>query len=214
MIIRWLGHACFYCYGDGVSLLTDPFDSYVGYSLPNVEVDLVTVSHDHDDHNAVNVLPGCPEVVKGPGVHKVKGLEIKGFPVFHDEVKGAKRGKNVIYIWEMDGVRLCHLGDLGHLLEPDTLEQIGSIDILMVPVGGIYTIDASAACKVVEQLGPRLVIPMHYSTPHLSFELDPLDNFTENFEQVRELESWEGALENLPDQQEVMVLQYPQQPSP
>jgi L-ascorbate metabolism protein UlaG (beta-lactamase superfamily) len=208
MIIRWMGHSCFYCQGSGVSLLTDPFNHEVGYRIPDLEVDLVTVSHDHYDHNAVDLLPGQPEVVKGAGLHQVKGLKIKGIPSFHDEVKGAKRGENVIYKWEMDGVRLCHLGDLGHLLEPAAVEQIGQVDILMVPVGGVYTIDAAAACKVVEQLNPRLIIPMHYSTPALSFELGALSDFTKNFARVQKIKVWEGTEENLPVEQEIAVLSY------
>lgn len=208
VIVRWLGHACFYCQGEGVRLLTDPFDPQVGYPLPDMEADVVTVSHDHYDHNAVSVLRGCPEVVRSPGVHLVKGLEIRGFSVFHDEAGGARRGKNTIYVWEMDGARLCHLGDLGHLLDETTVERIGMVDILMVPVGGVYTIDAAGARRVVEQLNPRLVFPMHYRTPHLSFKLGPLEDFTRRFERVRQEKTWEGTAESLPGKQEVVVLDY------
>ncbi|HHW28971.1 MAG TPA: MBL fold metallo-hydrolase [Syntrophomonadaceae bacterium] len=208
MIIRWLGHACFYCQGEGLGLLTDPFDQQVGYPLPAVEADLVTVSHDHYDHNAVDLLPGDPEVIREPGEHKYRSLLVKGYSVYHDEVKGAKRGKNIIFSWEMDGVRLCHLGDLGHLLDAKTIEAIGELDILMVPVGGVYTIDAKEAREVVNQLKPRVIIPMHYKTPHLSFELEALDNFTKYFERIRREKHWQGTKDDLPSEQEVVVLDY------
>jgi len=208
VIIRWLGHACFYCQGEGLRLLTDPFDQQVGYPLPDVEADLVTVSHDHYDHNAVDLLPGNPEVIRSPGEHSFKSLVVKGYPVYHDEVKGAKRGKNIIFTWEMDGVRLCHLGDLGHLLDGKTIEAIGEVDLLMIPVGGVYTIDGKEAREVVNQLQPRVVIPMHYKTPHLSFELGPLDNFTKYFEKIRREKQWQGTANDLPSEQEVVVLDY------
>lgn len=208
VIIRWLGHSCFCCQGDGVDLLTDPFNEEVGYPLPKIKVDVVTVSHDHYDHNAVSLLPGDPEVIIDAGVHYFRSLEIRGVSVFHDEVRGAKRGKNIIFTWEMDGVRLCHLGDLGHLLDETALSSIGAVDILMVPVGGVYTIDARSARDVVAQLQPRLVIPMHYRTPHLSFDLDPVDNFASYFERVQQCKSWQGTAADLPDQQQVMVLDY------
>jgi len=208
VIIRWLGHACFYCQGDGISLLTDPFDEEVGYPLPDKEVDVVTVSHDHYDHNAVSLLPGKPEVVKEAGTHRFRSLEIKGVSVFHDEVQGAKRGKNIIFTWVMEGVRLCHLGDLGHLLDEAALNSIGTVDILMVPVGGVYTIDAREAQEVVAQLRPRLVIPMHFKTPHLSFDLGQVEDFTKYYERVRQGESWEGTAADLPDEQEILVLDY------
>jgi len=208
MIIRWLGHACFYCQGEGLGLLTDPFDQQVGYPLPAVEADLVTVSHDHYDHNAVDLLPGDPEVIREPGEHKYRSLLVKGYSVYHDEVKGAKRGKNIIFTWEMDGVRLCHLGDLGHLLDGKTIEAIGEVDLLMIPVGGVYTIDGKGAREVVNQLKPRVVIPMHYKTPHLSFELEALDNFTKYFERIRREKEWQGTADDLPSAQEVVVLDY------
>ncbi|MGI6404959.1 MAG: MBL fold metallo-hydrolase [Syntrophaceticus sp.] len=208
MIIHWLGHACFHCQGEGVSLLTDPFDEEVGYPLPQVEADVVTVSHDHHDHNAVSLLPGEPEVVREAGEHHFQSLEIKGFQVFHDEVRGAKRGENLIFVWEMDGLRLCHLGDLGHLLDEGTVKSIGKIDILMVPVGGIFTIDGREARDVVAQLQPRLVIPMHYKTPALSFELDVVEKFTLYFDRVQRDKSWQGTTADLPDEQELLVLDY------
>lgn len=209
MEVRWLGHACFLCEGNGIRLLTDPFSKEVGYPLPREVVDVVTVSHDHYDHNAVQILPGHPRVIREAGVHQVNGLKVEGFAVYHDEVRGAKRGKNIIYAWEMDGIRLCHLGDLGHLLEPATVTAIGEVDLLMVPVGGVYTIDAAAAFRVVEQLRPRLVLPMHYKTPSLNFELAPVEDFTRYFERVRREKALRLERDGLPEEREVVLLDYP-----
>lgn len=209
MEVRWLGHACFLCEGNGIRLLTDPFSKEVGYPLPQEVVDIVTVSHDHYDHNAVQILPGHPQVIGEAGVHEAKGLKVEGFAVYHDEVRGAKRGKNVIFAWEMDGIRLCHLGDLGHLLEPATVTAIGEVDLLMIPVGGVYTIDAPAAFRVVEQLRPRLVLPMHYKTPSLSFELAPVEDFTRYFERVRREKALRLEKDGLPEEREVVLLDYP-----
>jgi L-ascorbate metabolism protein UlaG (beta-lactamase superfamily) len=208
VIIRWLGHSCFYCRGEGVSLLTDPFNEEVGYPLPEREVDVVTVSHDHYDHNAVSLLPGKPEVIREAGDHRFRSLSIEGVPVFHDEARGAKRGGNIIFTWEMDGARICHLGDLGHLLDEKALNSMGKIDVLMVPVGGVYTVDAGDARDVVAQLRPALVIPMHYQTPHLTFDLEPLENFTRYFKRVRRVKCWKGTAADLPQEQEVLVFDY------
>lgn len=208
MRVRWHGHACFFCEGSGVRLLTDPFSEEIGYSFPQEKVDLVTVSHDHYDHNAVHLVRGDPVVILEPGKQTVKGIPIQGVSVYHDEVKGAKRGKNIIFIWEMDGVRVCHLGDLGHLLESSTVASLGKIDLLFIPVGGIFTIDAKGARKVVEQLKPRVVIPMHYKTPALTFELAPLDEFARFFAHLRREKDYTIEVASLPADQEVVVLDY------
>ncbi len=208
MLIRWLGHACFYFEGEGVTLLTDPFNDEVGYPLPELEVDLVTVSHDHYDHNAYELLPGKPKVIREEGKHLHGSLEFLGVSVFHDQEQGALRGENIIFTWEMEGIRLCHLGDLGHLLEKADLERIGSVDILMIPVGGIYTVDADLARDVVEQLRPRLVIPMHYQTEPLSFALGSVEDFTDHFSNVVKGKSWQGTVKDLPEEREILVLDY------
>jgi len=189
--------------------LTDPFSKEVGYPLPKDGVDIVTVSHDHYDHNAVQVLPGCPRVIREPGVHQAGSFKVEGFSVYHDEVKGMRRGRNIIYAWEMDDLRLCHLGDLGHILEQATVEAIGRVDLLMIPVGGVYTIDAEGARRVVEQLNPRLIIPMHYKTPVLSFDLASVEDFTHYFGRVCREKTLRVRPGGLPEEQEVVVLDYP-----
>lgn len=208
MLIKWFGHSCFLCAGSGVRLLTDPFNTEVGYELPGVEVDLVTVSHDHFDHNCTASLPGDPRVIDRPGVHRVDGLELTGHKVYHDQVRGAQRGENLIFCWNMEGLRLCHLGDLGHLLEPQTVQELGRVDILMIPVGGVYTIDAREAFQVVEQLQPRVILPMHYQTPDLKFRLGALEEFTSQFPQTLRLPDLKLENGQLPDVRQVVVLDY------
>lgn len=178
MKIRWIGHACFQVTtADGTRILTDPFDESVGYQVPSSSPDIVTVSHHHFDHDAVRLLPGKPTVVDRSGRHNVRGIPIKGIGTFHDEAGGTKRGPNIVFVLEIDGLKLCHLGDLGHRLSPAQVKEIGAVDVLLVPVGGTYTIDAPEAVAVVEQLRPRLVIPMHFKTPALSFPIEPVDRF-------------------------------------
>jgi L-ascorbate metabolism protein UlaG (beta-lactamase superfamily) len=178
MKIKWLGHACFLITTDsGIRIVTDPFDETVGYPVPDVEADIVTSSHDHFDHNHVQPLRGNFQLINGVGSHYVSDVPITGIKTYHDEVMGKKRGENVVYVFEADGMRLCHLGDLGHLLDDKTVGEIGPVDILFIPVGGTYTIDAEEAVKVAAQLNPRLIIPMHYKTPVIDFPITGVDLF-------------------------------------
>ena len=178
MKITWLGHSCFKIESDGGKIIvTDPFDEAVGYPLPKEKADVVTVSHDHHDHNNVKVLKGDPAVVRGSGKQTAAGIEFEGIATYHDEKGGKLRGKNTIFSFEMDGIRVCHLGDLGHLLSEEDAAALGEVDVLMIPVGGVYTLDAGGAKKVVGQIRPKVVIPMHFMTPALTFEVDPPDRF-------------------------------------
>jgi L-ascorbate metabolism protein UlaG (beta-lactamase superfamily) len=178
MKIRWMGHACFLITDKGGKrILTDPFDQSVGYPVPEVEADIVTVSHGHFDHNYTKAVKGDFEVVDAVGSFTVKGIPIKGVATFHDEEKGAKRGKNNVYVMEIDRLKVCHLGDLGHVLDDGTVKDIGPVDVLLIPVGGYYTIDAQTAVKVVGQLKPRLVIPMHFKTAVMDFPIVGVDDF-------------------------------------
>lgn len=178
MKIRWFGHACFMLESVvGTKIVTDPFDGSVGYKIPKVEADVVTVSHDHYDHNYVEAVHGDPTIIKAPGEYITCGVSIKGISAFHDEVKGAKRGQNIIFVYEIDGVRVCHVGDLGHLLSKAQVEEIGRVDVLLIPVGGTFTLDAEGAAAVREQLSPKITIPMHFKTPAVSMPIDPVDKF-------------------------------------
>jgi len=206
--IKWLGHACFLLTDqDGIKVLTDPFNEGVGYPLPEVEADIVTVSHDHFDHNAVSILPGKPEVVRGPDGHKIGNLTFKGIVTFHDDAGGRERGENTVFVIEMDGLKVCHLGDLGHHLERKQVEEIGSPDLLMVPVGGTFTIDAKGAKQIVEDLKPRLVIPMHYRTEVVKLPIKPVEEFTALFQNVIKTKVLEVSPDTLPADIRVVVLE-------
>ena len=181
MIITWLGHSCFKIQDkagpDGVVVITDPFDKSVGLKAPKCEADIVTVSHDHYDHNNVRVIRGNPFVIKSAGEYEVKNVFIEGVESYHDDQQGAERGKNIIYRIDIDDMSVIHLGDLGHTLDAKQLDKLEGADILLVPVGGIYTIGASKAVEVVSQIEPRIVIPMHYKIPGLKISLEGVDKF-------------------------------------
>jgi L-ascorbate metabolism protein UlaG (beta-lactamase superfamily) len=178
MKIKWLGHSCFLITTErGVRILTDPFDETVGYPVPAVEADIVISSHDHFDHNHTQAITGSPKVINAVGSFYEADVPITGIKTYHDEVMGKKRGQNVVFVIEADDMRICHLGDLGHLLDDKTVGKIGPVDILLIPVGGTYTIDAEAAVKVSAQLNPRLIIPMHFKTPATDFPITGVDLF-------------------------------------
>ncbi len=167
MKIKYLGHAAFVITSNkGVKIITDPYETGPGLTYGEIteSADIVTVSHGHHDHNNVAAVKGNPEVVSRAGRSMVKGIELKGIASYHDDAGGSLRGDNIIFCFEMDGVRVCHLGDLGHRLDDKQLKEIGSVDVLLIPVGGFYTIDAEVATEVCNQLKPRVIIPMHYKT--------------------------------------------------
>ena len=199
MKISWLGHSCFKIESDGGKIIvTDPFDEAVGYPLPKAKADVVTVSHDHHDHNHVAAIGGNPAVVRGPGKKAAAGIEFEGIASYHDDRGGKRRGKNTIFSFEMDGIRVCHLGDLGHLLSEEDAAALGDVDVLMIPVGGVYTLDAGGAKKVVGQIRPKVVIPMHFMTPALTFKVDPPDRFLSGQKVERPGTTFEVSKERLP----------------
>lgn len=183
MHIIWHGQSCFQIQAlrqksEQVTLAIDPFDGAIGLRAPSFNADILLVSHDHHDHNNKKAIRGAPFLIDGPGEYEVKDVFIQGISSFHDDVQGAKRGQNTIYTIEVEGLRVCHLGDLGQKeLTPNQLEKIGDIDILMVPIGGGYTISAKEAAEAISQIEPRIVIPMHYHIPKLKIKLEGLDKF-------------------------------------
>jgi len=178
MEISWLGHSSFLIKtANGKKILTDPFDDSVGYNLYTDNVDIVTISHQHFDHNYTEKLQGNPAVIDKTGNFTVDGINIIGLPSFHDKMKGAKRGENNIYVIEVDGYRICHLGDLGHLLSKEDIDKVGYIDVLFIPVGGNFTIDGKEAAETSKAMNSHIVIPMHYKTSMLSFPLDGVEPF-------------------------------------
>jgi L-ascorbate metabolism protein UlaG (beta-lactamase superfamily) len=174
--VTWLGHGCFRLRGRGAAVVTDPYPPSIGLKLQRLDGDLVTVSHEHENHNYTQVMRDAYEI-RGPGEYEVAGVSVIGVPSFHDAEKGAKHGRNTIYLIEIDDVRVCHLGDLGHRLDDAEAEAISSPDVLLVPVGGNTAINAVQAAEVVRQLEPRFVVPMHYAIPGLKLQLDTLDRF-------------------------------------
>jgi L-ascorbate metabolism protein UlaG (beta-lactamase superfamily) len=208
MIIKWQGHASFVIKVAGKSIVTDPFDEKLGYPLLKDEVDIATISHEHWDHSAVSVLKGNPKIIREPGRQQIGDIVIEGIKTYHDKTGGSERGENIIFKIAAEGLNIVHLGDLGLILADQEIERLGTVDVLMIPVGGIYTLNAKEANILVEKIQPRLVIPMHYATPHLSFELEPLENFTEKYDKVIIKKQLEISKDNLPFERQIVVLDY------
>jgi L-ascorbate metabolism protein UlaG (beta-lactamase superfamily) len=158
-------------------VVTDPYPPAIGLKLSRMDADLVTVSHEHENHNYTQVVREGAYEIHGPGEYEVAGVSVIGVPTFHDAEKGTKHGRNTVYLIEIDDVRICHLGDLGHKLEDAEAEAVASPDVLLVPVGGRTAMNAAQAAEVVRQLEPRYVVPMHFAIPGLKLELDPIDRF-------------------------------------
>lgn len=177
MEIVWLGHSCFRLRAREAAIVTDPCPKSTGYSMGRPTADIITVSHDHEGHNAVQGVAGSPRVVRGPGEYEIAGVLITGIRTYHDSQRGARLGQNTAFVIETEDMRLCHLGDLGHVPTPEQVEAMGDVDILLVPVGGGSTLDAATAAETASLLEPKLVIPMHYATPSTIRKLDPLDRF-------------------------------------
>lgn len=172
-----MGHSCFRIKGRQATIITDPYSPDLGYSLGKHTARIVTVSHQHPGHSYVQGIGGEPRPVTGPGEYEINGVLIIGVGTYHDTEKGKKRGKNTVYIMEVDGMSVCHLGDLGHVLTSEQMEQIDNVDVLFLPVGGVSTINAATAAEIVRQLEPGAVVPMHYKTNVLKKELAPVDRF-------------------------------------
>lgn len=181
--ITWAGQSCFQISVSGskdnqADIVIDPFDEKIGLKLPNFSSDILLVSHDHHDHNNVKAVKGSPFLIQGAGEYEIKGIFVQGIDSFHDDSDGKERGGNTIYTIEAEGIRFCHLGDLGQKqLTDDQLDKIGTVDVLMIPVGGTYTISSAEAPKIIGQIDPKIVIPMHYELPKLNIELDDVNKF-------------------------------------
>jgi len=213
MEITYIGHSCFRIKGKETSVVIDPYNpEKLGYKLPKLEADILLISHDHDDHNFKDGVKDYSFIIDAPGECEIKGIYVQGFESYHDESKGSKRGKNVMYYLEVDGISLMHLGDLGHELSEDTLEQIPYSDVLMTPIGGVYTIDAKTAAKVISSLEPGIVIPMHYQTKDLvKLKLDGLEKFLDEMGlngEVKTLDKLKiSSKSEIPEDTEVVVLE-------
>ncbi len=186
----------------------DPFDETLGYRVPRIRAEIVTVSHNHFDHDAPRMVKGLHPVLKGEVERDIHKIHFKGIKTYHDRKKGKLRGENTVFIIETDGFRIVHLGDLGHTLAEDLRDKIGRVDVLFLPIGGVYTIEPQEAKIVMEELSPRITIPMHYFTPYIKLPLKKVEDFTRLVERVRFFEKNEILLEekNLPEKGEVWVL--------
>jgi L-ascorbate metabolism protein UlaG (beta-lactamase superfamily) len=210
MEISWLGHSCFRIRGSHVTIITDPYPPSLGYSLGKPTARIVTVSHQHPGHSYVQGVGGEPKSVSGPGEYEISGVLIIGIATFHDREKGRKRGKNTVYLIEVDEIAVCHLGDLGHVLTAEQVEELGDVDVLLLPVGGVSTINAPMAAEVVRQLEPKVVVPMHYKTEALSWELEPVERFLKEIgvEQVVSQPKLSFTKSSLPASTQVFLLDY------
>ncbi len=209
MKVRWHGHSCFEI-GDGITIVTDPHDGKsIGIKPPVVKADIVLLSHDHFDHNCVRVVKRLnTKVVRSVGLTKKNDVKIKGFSSYHDDVGGAKRGENIIFRFTVGGMNFCHLGDLGHTLDDATVSELGSIDVLFIPVGNVFTIGPREAWELLKKIKPRVAIPMHYRVGGLSLSIKPVDPFLENAgveSIVRIGNEIEFEKEDLPETMEVWV---------
>ncbi len=210
MDISWLGHSCFRIKGRQATVITDPYPPDLGYSLGKPAVRIVTISHQHPGHSYVQGIGGEPRLVTGPGEYEIGGVLITGIATFHDGEGGKKRGRNTVYLIEVDEVSVCDLGDLRHVLTTEQVEEIGNVDVLLLPVGGVSTINAPTAAEVVRQLEPKVVIPMHYKTPALNRELEPVERFLKEIG-VKEVDSQPKlsfTRSSLPASTQVFLLDY------
>lgn len=212
MKIKWLGHASFLITADdGTRIITDPYGDYPGIHYGPIEeaADIVVVSHKHGDHFGARVKDG-PKQVAGAGRKKMEGIEFKGLETYHDTSKGSERGANTIFCFMVDGLRICHLGDLGHQLSQPELAEIGQVDVLMIPVGGFFTIDAITASGVCDQIKPKVIIPMHYKTEKCDFPISGVEAFLKGKSNVKRVDDSEVELrkEQLPQETEVIVLKH------
>jgi len=211
MKIKWLGHASFLITSDaGTKIITDPYVTGGDLSYGEIEesADIVVVSHDHSDHNNVSAVGGNPELVRGAVTTEIKGIEFKGISTYHDEAGGNKRGRNTVFCFVVDGIRVCHLGDLGHQLSDKQVAELGKVDILLIPVGGFYTIDAKVASQVCDGLKPKVIIPMHYKTNKCGFPIAGVDEFLRGKKEVSRLDASEAEFKQgeLPATTQIIVL--------
>jgi L-ascorbate metabolism protein UlaG (beta-lactamase superfamily) len=210
MEIVWLGHSCFRIRGREATIVTDPCPPATGYVIGKPTADIVTISHHHSNHDYTKAVAGSPVVIDGPGEYEIHGAFITAVPTYHDDQKGSERGRNLAFIVEMEDIRVCHLGDLGHTPTAEQAEEMTGADVLLVPVGGGTTIDGAKAAEVVSLLEARLVIPMHYRTEALKEVLDPPDRFLKEMQvtSIEPLPKLSVSRSSIPSETQVVLLDY------
>ena len=210
MDISWLGHSCFIIKGSNAVVITDPYSPDLGYTLGKPTARIITVSHQHSGHSSVQGIGGEPRLVTRPGEYEISDVLIIGVATFHDTDRGSERGENTVFVIEIDEISVCHLGDLGHALTAEQVEGIGNVDVLLLPVGGVSTINTPAAAGVVRQLEPKAVIPMHYQTPALNRDLEPVENFLKEMgiKEINSQTKLSFTRSSLPISTQVFLLDY------
>ena len=214
MKIEWMGHSSFIITVDsGKKICTDPYqsgsyDGAVGYAPIKERVDIVTVSHDHADHSGTGELLGNFEVVKTVGEFKIEGINIEGVSTYHDRLRGDERGDNIVFKICTGTMKIAHLGDLGHLMGESEMEKLGRIDILMIPIGGHFTIDGQDAWDIIGHIKPKIVIPMHYKTEKLGFPIAGVGEFLSGTDNVQHVDDLELSRADLPQDTTVYVLKH------
>ena len=217
MKIKWFGQSCFmFTSENGIKIVMDPyskkFGSLAGFKLPEIEANIVTISHNHGDHNNVGAIKGDFAHIQDPGAFSQADIGIKGVQTYHDDVSGKKRGNNIVYNFRIDGLNICHCGDLGHLLSPEQIKEIGNVDILLLPIGGRAVLDAGSATEVMKQLNPAVVIPMHYRTKSMGIlgiifgKVEPF--ITVSKKEAKNYKELDVNLSNIKDLPGIAVLQY------
>ncbi|TMC56066.1 MAG: MBL fold metallo-hydrolase [Chloroflexi bacterium] len=210
MEITWLGHSCFRMRGREGIVVTDPFSKEAGYDWSRPRADIVTISHPHDNHNQPQRVAGDPKVISGPGEYEISNIFVTGIGSYHDNKKGSDRGANTIYLIEFEDLKVCHLGDLGHVPSEAQAEALSGLDVLLVPVGGVTTINAAQAAEVVSLLEPRIVIPMHYKTKAFAGKLEGVEKFFKEMglKDVEEQDSLKLNKSASEEETHVVVLKY------
>ena len=216
MKIKWYGHSAFQIITEkGTRIIIDPYESgsfsgALSYGQIEDEADIVLTSHDHADHNYVKDIKGKYDHINKAGEREIKNIKIKAIPCFHDSAGGKTRGSNLIFVITADGLNLVHMGDIGHPLDPALVKKLGKVDILLLPVGGFFTVDAVIAQKIMHDIKPGITVPMHYKTQKCNFPIAPVEEFTKNQKNVRLLTESSVVIkkETLPREPEIIVLQH------
>jgi L-ascorbate metabolism protein UlaG (beta-lactamase superfamily) len=211
MKLKYLAHSSFLLTSSsGIRIITDPYHTGADFRHEpvNEPADIVTVSHGHGDHNAVSTIPGSPDIISVEGTAQRKGITIKGIPTFHDESGGQQRGENIVFCFSIDEIDVCHLGDLGHALDTAQIKELGNVDVLLIPVGGFFTIDAKVATKICDDLNPKIVVPMHYKTQKQDLPINGIEGFISGKQNVKQSGVSEMQIEKrtLPENTEIYVL--------
>jgi L-ascorbate metabolism protein UlaG (beta-lactamase superfamily) len=207
MEITWYGRACFRLKGRDATVITDPCPPSTGFVAGKHDVDVLTISHDHPDHSYTRSITAGLTLTR-PGEYEFHDLLINGIRTFHDAEGGTVRGDNVVFGFEVDGVHIAHLGDLGHLLSEEQLAELGPVDVLLVPAGGVFVLGPTEAAEVVSQVSPKIVFPMHFAVDGASTDLQPPDKFLQEMAVSEPIRQPKAVVtpSSLPDETQVVLL--------